>query len=756
MQSFCNRVIEYSFYALFLLVPLVFLGNTSELFEFNKMWLTFGLTIVIGSVWVTKMILQGRIAIQKTPLDIPILLFFASQVISTIFSLDPHISWWGYYSRFNGGLLSTISYILLYYAFVSNLTTKHVLRVLGVSLVSCLLVALWGFPARFGYDPTCLVFRGTLDVNCWTDAFKPTIRTFSTLGQPAWLAAYLATLLPLSMVYALKAISEKQKAKSKLLVACFLSLAALFYISLIFANTRAGFIGFFAADAVLWLAIFWGKLFPWKRTLTYFATLHLVIVMCSFFFGMPTPSLDKFTFKSLTTPTASAPVISITDAPTTAQPASKPKDQASADSKINITDSADIRKLVWTGAISAWKDNPIFGTGVETFAFAYYKYKPAAHNLTSEWDFLYNKAHNEYLNYLATTGIFGLGSYLLIIFFLILQTSKWLIAYRVSKENNENHKPYAMRYMLIASLLAGYISILVTNFFGFSVVIVNLYLFLIPAFFYILADRLDSNKTLSFGASEGKYSKEINPYQWTGIVVIAIFAGYFHLVLINYWSADIDYALGANLNKVGQYQQGYESLVRAVSTKPDEPVFQDEFSQSLAVIANGLSLQKDTTNAEKFANNAVGLSDQIVKAHPNNVVYWKNRVRLLYTLSQSDLSNKQAYMTEAVRSIDKAQQLAPNDAKISYNQGVLHGQVGDIQGAIKILNFTIKLKPDYRDAYYALGLFYHELAVDKDNKIIDPAMNTKAIETFIYILNNLAPNDKEVKETLKNWGAGTK
>jgi O-antigen ligase len=59
--------------------------------------------------------------------------------------------------------------------------------------------------------------------------------------------------------------------------------------------------------------------------------------------------------------------------------------------------------------------NPLFGTGVETFAFAYYTYRPAQHNMTSEWDYLYNKAHNEYLNYLATIGILGLGSYLLMI-----------------------------------------------------------------------------------------------------------------------------------------------------------------------------------------------------------------------------------------------------------------------------------------------------------------------------------------------------
>src|SRR5205085_2786461 len=119
--SFCNFIIRWSLYLLFFLVPIVFTGDTSELFEFNKMWLTFGLSITIGAAWIAKMIVQKQIRIQRTPLDVLILLFLLSQIISTIHSLDPYVSWWGYYSRFNGGLLSTICYIFLYYAFVSNL-----------------------------------------------------------------------------------------------------------------------------------------------------------------------------------------------------------------------------------------------------------------------------------------------------------------------------------------------------------------------------------------------------------------------------------------------------------------------------------------------------------------------------------------------------------------------------------------------------------------------------------------------------------
>src|SRR3989344_5690784 len=172
MLKTCNRIIEYSFYALFLLVPLAFTSKTSELFELNKMWLTWAITIIITAFWLIKMVLQRRIIFQRTPLDIPIALFLFSQIISTIFSLDSHVSLWGYYSRFNGGLLSIVSYILLYYAFLSNFDSQKLSaithKLLSISLITGLVVALWGFPSHFGYDPTCFIFRGNFDVSCWT------------------------------------------------------------------------------------------------------------------------------------------------------------------------------------------------------------------------------------------------------------------------------------------------------------------------------------------------------------------------------------------------------------------------------------------------------------------------------------------------------------------------------------------------------------------------------------------------------------
>ena len=692
------------------------------------------------------MVIEGKIILKRTPLDIPLILFLVSQIISTISSFDSHVSFWGYYTRFNGGLLSIISYIFLYYALVSNLQIKHVARILSISFISGVITAIWGFPSHFGYDPTCLVFRGSLDTNCWTDAFKPTVRVFSTLGQPAWFAAYLNVLLPLSMAYTLLKLNTP---KDKIKALIYFTATLLFYVCLIFTNTRAGTIAFFVSDIILWIILFYKKIYNPKRLLKYFLILHFAFAVCSFFYGAPITSLNKFTFPAL-----QKKLVVHAQAPTNTP--SLPKIKSNG-----ITDSAEIRLLVWRGAINAWKAYPIFGTGVETFAFAYYRYRPLEHNMTSEWDYLYNKAHNEYLNYLTTTGLVGLGTYLAIIFIFLFLVLKYIYPYKGPNNKSapinpaqqdqlgDNHQ----RLLFIAALLSGYISILITNFFGFSVVIINLYFFLIPAFFFMITGLLAN-------IADKKTYTSVSSFRWALIIIIASIAVFMSYRLYLYWYADTAYALGNNLDKVSSYQQAYSYLDNAVKTEPDEPVYKDELAVNLATLAQAFFLQNDASTGAQIAEKAILLDNQVIENHPNNIIFWKNRLRILYSLGTSDRQNEEKYLKEALRVLIKARELAPTDPKISYNLGLLLGQTGDLQEGIKILERTTELKPDYRDAYSALGLYYHQLAIGQtsaaasqsaEESIKDPQMQQKAINTYQYILDNFASGDSQIKNTLDKW-----
>lgn len=822
LLNILNKTIEYSFYLLFFLVPLALTSDTSELFEFNKLWVTFIITIVIGVSWIWKMIIKGKFSMQRTPLDIPIGIFLASEIISTILSLDPHTSLWGYYSRFNGGLFSIVSYIFLFYAFVSNLKDEEektneerkfdikkiyiyiagivvfftgtliasqipasqsagipfqMLATLVTSLVSfgilmkaaptgilkrsvyailssCVVVVLWGLPSHFGYDPTCLLFRGTLDVSCWTTDFQPKIRIFSTLGQPDWLGAYLAALLPIIAAVLInfskgktfldKKLSSILNINSLLMVAYFVFFASAF-LAFLYSQSKSAVIAGWLMIPIFLLAyfVFYQKpKFDIKKLHLDFKVALILLISVfaiTFFAGQPISKLQPFTLQGVI---AKLQTLNAHKTPAKSSSTAAP----AAATELGGTDSGTIRLLVWEGAVAIWKANPIFGTGLETYAYAYYMHRPAAHNLTSEWQYLYNKAHNEYLNYLATTGTVGILGYLSMIGMFLYVTLKYLF---------EKRNKLTQSDVLIGGILAGYGTILITNFFGFSVVMINILFYLIPALVFVLSKKLDYNKEYSISFSK---SKELNlslvkKISLGAVLLIGIFFVY---TLVTYWQADRLYYFGYNYDhSAGDYQKAYPFLKGAVDMRPGEPVFRDEFAFNNAILGASilaqLQQQKSTDKqnlqvAKQLIDTAITQTNKVTAEHPNNVVFWKTKVRIYYTLGQVDPT----YLTDALEAIKKAHLLAPTDADVSYNLGILYGQTGDAANAIATLQNTIMLKKDYFNAYYALGIFYHQLGVDQKGAIINKDYAEKAIDEMKLALKIFGPN-QQVQQALDAW-----
>ncbi len=707
----CDRIIRSCFYFLFILTPFLFNPSRTfpsfELFEWNKMIFVYCLTVIVVTAWVVKMITARKFIFHRTPLFWPLILLLTVQIIATVFSIDPHLSIWGYYSRFHGGLLSTIAYTTLYFAFVSNLTFLNLQHFLFLLLTAASLVSLYGIAQRLG-----------IDKDKWVQDVQN--RVFSTLGQPNWLAAYLAILFPISLNQLLSSSKNFKQSPDNFMQRAkvtlgglwsnlsagktgwyYLMIGILLYVCLLFTKSRSGFLGFWGANIVFWLMMFLAKRFTFyaKRI---FLVLHLSFFIVNFFIRTPFSQYNRLATIDLFS-----------------HPANIEKPQIPVgDSVINvgITDSSEIRKIVWRGALDIIKNYPLFGTGPETFAFAYYRFRPAAHNLTSEWDFLYNRAHNEFLNIAATTGLIGLATYLLLILVIFVEL------FQQTKQRRGSTQ------MLFAAFIASYVSILVTNFFGFSVVVVGLFFFLLPVLIFINIDkpptRLITNlatwSNLSFGRKLG--------------IGISLWLMLFFLINIGrLWIADSIYAKAISYSRAGELDLAYPKIVTATNLRPDEPNFHDQRADIAGNYAAAL-MSTDATRSAQLFQDALLQSNQALTISPQNVNFWKTRTRILFALSEID----ETYLHQALNALQLAMELAPTDPKLTYNAAVIYGRLNHPEDAIKSLQKTIELKGDYRDAYIALSIFYIE---QKDI--------TKAKEILNLALQRINPNDEEIKQRLE-------
>ena len=710
-------------------------------------------------MWGTKVIIERKLEIRRTPFDIFLLLFLASQFISTIFSMDQHTSFWGYYSRYNGGFLSMLCYVFLYFAFSTNILSqdkeeslKKTGRMLFTVFVSGILVALWGFPSHFGYDPTCLAFRGTFDVSCWTEAFQPKIRMFSTLGQPNWLAAFLMILIPIGTAYTINAAKQIKKSSLfdiPLFKTVGYSLAVLlFYLDLGWTLSQSGFIGFWVGN-IVFFGIFAAlslrknsfsipKLFK-QRTFQIIFLMQIVFLVTTFLTVNPIPRLQPFSLAQIMSNLEQKQKMSQQPSGTPSQniPQTTPPPTAQPALDASITASGDIRKIVWQGAIDIWKAYPAFGTGVETYAFAYYKFRPAAHNLTSEWDYLYNKAHNEFLNYLATTGAFGFGTYIMFLGAFLIYAFRLMLS---------NFKKGVIGNPLLPALVGSFLGIQVSNFFGFSVVNVNMLMFLIPLFFWCITKPAHKLLLIPKGEEDHVTSESPGTGRVMVIIGLGVFCLYCILFLANYWSADIHYGLGYNYNRINAFVEANPSLEKAVEMRGGEDLYKNELSVNLAALALTAAQQQNKNAAIQYATRAKELSDEVARKNPNNVVYWKARTRVMFSLAELSPTT----LSESVAAIEHARELAPTDAKVVYNQALIYDQAGQKDKALALLDKAIELKADYKDAYYAKALFLSQKAeVAKDKPDQREELLKEARKALDFILTNISPNDQQVKDLLK-------
>ena len=653
------------------LVPFVFCWLSDELFEFNKMQFVYLLTTVITCLYLTRMVIEKRLIWRHSLLNYPLGFFLLSQVIATLLSMHQRTSWLGYYTRLNGGLLSTLTYIALYCAYLNNFSARERRYLLNTLVVSSAIVSLYAIGEHFGHSFSCFIIKGNFDVSCWVQDVQT--RVYATLGQPNWLAAYNVSIIGLISILILSAWQPK---KSKFLEIMMPVSLVLNFCSLIFTKSRSGIIAFGAGllMSIILLILAWRgqtRNFVWKQCRLLMAILLLLLVP-ALIWGTQYTSPASAWFHSAYAQTLEMGL---------------PEHLKNIDT--GITDSADIRKIVWRGALDIWRHYPLFGTGVETFAYSYYRFRPSDHNWTSEWDFLYNKAHNELLNFASNSGTFGLVAYLSI--FVVLAFSG--VRYIITSKNQTDYIDKSYWYIgIICSLIA----LSITNFFGFSTVSVQVILYV------FLAIAADLEAPASVEAAIGPVNET-----WQSITFVTLGIACLSLLgqVWRTWYADFNYAR-CKSQITRNASEAIERCAHAISLRPQEALYKIDLGNFFVQYAYAL-LGQDATYTEQarsLIQAGLEMSNQGLALNPNNLNFYKTRYLMFTVLAKID---PQAWEL-AKNDLEEAQQRSPTDPKLAYYYGLVMAALDKNDRARQSFERAVALRPLYLDARIAAALAAEE------------------------------------------------
>lgn len=669
-------IIVYTLYFLTIFIPLTFTTINFELFEFPKFILLLSGALIISAAWIIEIVQRknwrSTLHHLRSPMSYAVLAILVTQAIATLFSVHPYTSFWGYYSRFHQGLLTTMCYSVIYFAATYWLDTKSTQKLIKVSLGTAFFVSLYAIAEHFG-----------IDKNLWVQDVQN--RVFSTLGQPNWLAAYVLPNLFL-IIYLYRTNKSKQTVLYGTLFLCL-------FVALIFTRSRSGLIGFILSFLTYYLVLL--KQFSFtkiKRSLLLFTSL---LILSTLFLGSAfTPSLLTLVNRHQTVAVIPVP-------------------QGTA-LETGGTESGDIRKIVWTGALKLIQKHPLFGTGPETFAYTYYWERPVAHNLTTEWDFLYNKAHNEYLNIAAGSGIIGLLAYLA--WHVVVATTSLTTIPRSKKVNNDQDEALREIYPVLGASIVGFA---ITNFFGFSVIPVYLLMTLIA----VLPSTLRREPQ----------TKQSSPF---------ILYFIFPLLLVyplRLFMADYNFARGKAYFDAGQTGTAVPLLEKSIKLRPSLDLFRNTLSEAYTALALSASKQSDQTSlaqAQKYATLALSQADTTRALNPLNLNDYKSRAKVYLAIAGLDAH----YNEVAAAELEKSRTLAPTDPKLSYNLALVYTRLNKLDKAEEQLRESIKLRPIYPEPYYALTLLYEQTKqVDKITPLLTSA---KA---------NLATYSAQLKEKIDKY-----
>lgn len=676
-----QKLIKASIYLTVFLTPLFWLPFSVEAFDFNKVYLLFFLTTVGLLSWLGQMIFkEQKVTLRRTTLDFFVLGFAVIMLLSVILGVDRISGWLGFYGRFWPSLLGIFSLVGFYFLLTNNVIVGggekneksgkievvgykiRLASLLKTFLISSFVTTLIAYLSLFGVWAKLGKIVGS--------AFPPimTLRIFNTIGGSLEsLVLFLACISVLFVVLlafrnkfnllgATSEVGSSKKMNTLLYVFLFLNL-----ILLILVNFKTAWVVFFISLFLFLIFSFWKRIF--KDDVSRLSlSVFLALVALFFFFYNPVSGIfpPNSTWRNL-------PV------------------------EVLLSE-----RLSWDLAGQGLKDSPVLGVGISNFSYVFSQFKPQTFLATPFWQLRFDRSGSAISEMVATAGVLGILSYLLMIamfilvsYFVIASFKPKGIAANLASVGGEGSKPE--QKITVIPFLVGFVAFLVGQFLYYQNASLAFSFWLMMGLGVVSWRQMPREKTFSF-----KDFPEIGLVLSIIFWVVLIGAAFLCFTLGKYYVADAyyrDYLVDPAKNFSKMESSARLASVRSIYHTVLARGYLQKFYEE------ALKPQPDRQTVTNMVSLAVDESKRAVARGGNSVVAYE-MAGVVYREIQGVATGA---LDWAIKSFEKALTLEPKNPILTTELGKLYNVGGDKEKAIATLNKAIALKPDYVDAQLQLA-----------------------------------------------------
>lgn len=663
----CDKVSKMCLYWLAFLLPVLFLPWTANVLEFNKQALLIVLVFVATFAWLLKILISGKVQISLSFIHIPVGVLLLVYLASTIFSSWRYGSFWGWPIVTSESFITLMCLALFYLLVVNNFERKGIMHMLSLLVFSAALSGVYAILQIFGKFIIPIGFTKAV--------------SFNTVGSINVLAIFAAILLPLIIMLLMAA-------KKKIYRILFIVSIAIFSILLLLINFYVAWWLVIAGSALIFAFgmqrrdVFDSR---WLILPMFFLAVGLLFA----FFRFAIPGLPQIPAEFF-----------LKQQPT-----------------LNI-------------ALKSVQENPVVGTGPGTFSYVFAKYKDISFNQNNNlWNAVFESGASKILTVLATVGVLGVLSFVVLMGFFIFYGIMFLFK---KKEVEDIVFYWALGVgMFISFLIAS------AGFFLYSsnTTLDFTYFLLMACFIALLYPERKE--------FELKPSSLITLGFTFAITVVFVFGlGIFILEGQRYISS-MNYLDGITIWQQNQTDKALAKIEKAASISPNIDLYWRELSQAylknvqLVAAKEGLTQEQKRQEVQNAINKAVNAGKAASDVNSKSADNWGNR-GFVYQSLIGTVGGTKDWAVDAYKEamkLDPVNPFYPTQAGISILRQVAILAESDKQEKTDLLeeagdyfNKSIQLKADYAPAHFQLARVF--LAQGKQDEMIASLEKAKEAAPF--------------------------